>query len=103
MSIEEKQVALDKLNAKWIKKDLPLKAGATNPVPGEGNPNADIVFVGEGPGKAEDEQGRPFVGAACKFLTELIESIGLTREKVFIANIVKHAQSTCGATLRASS
>jgi len=47
------------------------------------------MFVGEGPGKNEDEQGRPFVGAAGKFLTELLESIGLKRTEVFITNIVK--------------
>jgi uracil-DNA glycosylase len=61
----------------------------TNAVPGEGPDNARIMFVGEGPGQNEDEQGRPFVGAAGKFLTELIESIGLKRTDVFITNIVK--------------
>jgi len=63
---------------------------ATNDVPGEGNPDAEVLFVGEGPGKDEDEQGRPFVGAAGKFLTELIESVGWTRGDVFIANLIKH-------------
>jgi DNA polymerase len=85
-----KQQQLDALNKEWAAKDLPLKAGATQAVPGEGNPDADILFVGEGPGKDEDEQGRPFVGAAGKFLTELIGSIGLKREEIFIANMVKH-------------
>jgi uracil-DNA glycosylase len=61
----------------------------TNAVPGEGPDDARIMFVGEGPGQNEDEQGRPFVGAAGKFLTELIESIGLKRTDVFITNIVK--------------
>ena len=60
-----------------------------NVVPGEGNHHAEIMFIGEGPGKNEDEQGRPFVGAAGKFLTELIESIDLTRDEVYIANVVK--------------
>ena len=60
-----------------------------NAVPGEGPIDAKIMFVGEGPGKNEDEQGRPFVGAAGKFLTELLESIGLKRSDVFITNIVK--------------
>jgi len=87
---KEKQQALEKLNAKWRRKDLPLKSVATNDVPGEGNPDADILFVGEGPGKDEDEQGRPFVGAAGKFLNELIESIGYRREDVYIANMIKH-------------
>lgn len=85
-----KQQQLDELNKEWIAKELPLKAVATQAVPGEGNPEAEILLVGEGPGKDEDEQGRPFVGAAGKFLTELIGSIGLKREDVFIANMVKH-------------
>ncbi len=62
----------------------------TQPVPGEGNPGAEIMFVGEAPGKNEDLQGRPFVGAAGKLLDELIASIGLSREDVFIGNVLKH-------------
>ena len=58
-------------------------------VPGEGNPNADIVFIGEGPGFYEDQQARPFVGAAGKFLDELLASIGLKRADVFICNVLK--------------
>lgn len=58
-------------------------------VPGEGPADAEIMFIGEGPGFHENEQGRPFVGAAGKFLDELIESINLKRSKVFIANVVK--------------
>jgi uracil-DNA glycosylase family 4 len=58
-------------------------------VPGEGPANADIVFIGEGPGFHENEQGRPFVGAAGRFLDELLESIHLKRSDVFITNIVK--------------
>lgn len=61
----------------------------TNPVPGEGNPDAEIMFIGEGPGKNEDLQGRPFVGAAGKLLDELIESIGMQRDDVFIGNVLK--------------
>ena len=60
-----------------------------NAVPGEGDPCARVVFVGEAPGFNEDLQGRPFVGAAGALLTELIESIGLRREEVFITNVVK--------------
>jgi uracil-DNA glycosylase family 4 len=60
-----------------------------NAVPGEGPPNADIVFIGEGPGFHENEQGRPFVGAAGKFLEELLANIGMKREQVFITNVVK--------------
>lgn len=67
----------------------PLYKGRTNTVPGEGAENADIMFIGEGPGRDEDSQGRPFVGAAGRFLTEMIESIGLKREDVYITNIVK--------------
>jgi len=58
-------------------------------VPGEGNSNADLLFVGEGPGRSEDEQGRPFVGSAGKVLSKLLDSIGLSREEVFITNVVK--------------
>ncbi|MEA2006753.1 MAG: uracil-DNA glycosylase [Patescibacteria group bacterium] len=66
-----------------------LSKGRIHVVPGEGSINAEIMFIGEGPGKNEDEQGRPFVGAAGKVLTELIKSIGLTRQEIYIANVVK--------------
>jgi uracil-DNA glycosylase family 4 len=59
------------------------------PVIGEGNHDASIMFIGEAPGLNEAKTGRPFCGAAGKFLTELIESIGLTREQVYITNVVK--------------
>ncbi|MDD4874100.1 MAG: uracil-DNA glycosylase [Dehalococcoidales bacterium] len=58
-------------------------------VPGEGAEDADIMFIGEAPGFYEDQQGRPFVGPAGKFLDELLASIGLNREKVYIANVIK--------------
>ena len=58
-------------------------------VPGEGPANAEIMFIGEGPGFYENEQGRPFVGQAGKFLDELLTGIGLKREQVFIGNVVK--------------
>ena len=58
-------------------------------VPGEGPANADYMFIGEGPGFHENEQGRPFVGAAGKFLEELLAGIGLSRDQVFIGNVVK--------------
>jgi len=61
----------------------------TNAVPGEGNPNARILFVGEGPGADEDAQGRPFVGRAGQLLDRVIEACGLKRSDVFIANILK--------------
>lgn len=61
----------------------------TNTVPGEGNPKAEIMFIGEGPGEQEDLKGRPFVGQAGKFLEEMLATIGLKREDVFIGNLVK--------------
>ena len=62
---------------------------ATNLVPGDGNPDAKVVFVGEAPGANEDKQGRPFVGAAGTLLDELLEHAGLVRDDVFITNVVK--------------
>ena len=62
---------------------------ATNLVPGEGNPDADVVLVGEAPGGSEDKQGRPFVGNAGRFLDRLLAEAGLEREDVFITNVVK--------------
>ena len=58
-------------------------------VPGEGSPGAEIMFIGEGPGFHEDQQGRPFVGAAGQLLTEMLRGIGLRREDVFITNVVR--------------
>jgi DNA polymerase len=67
----------------------PLHKGRKKAVPGEGPERAPIMFIGEGPGLNEDQQGKPFVGASGKFLTELIERAGLTRDEVFITNVVK--------------
>jgi len=66
-----------------------LAAARTQPVFGEGNPRADLVFVGEAPGYHEDIQGRPFVGRAGALLTDMIRAMGLSREDVFICNIIK--------------
>lgn len=66
-----------------------LRFGCTQVVPGEGNAETEIMFIGEGPGKKEDELGRPFVGAAGKFLDEMLLIINLKREDVYIANVVK--------------
>jgi uracil-DNA glycosylase family 4 len=66
-----------------------LHQGRTNAVPGEGPEDAAVMFIGEAPGFHEDRQGRPFVGAAGKFLNELLESINLKREEVYITNVVK--------------
>ena len=68
----------------------PLHASATNPVPGEGNPDANLMIVGEAPGANEDATGRPFVGAAGQLLTKILEAINLRREDVFICNVLKH-------------
>ncbi len=69
--------------------DCVLHQGRTNGVPGEGPADAELMFIGEGPGYQEDRQGRPFVGPAGQFLDELLASIRLTRREVFIANMVK--------------
>jgi len=69
--------------------DCELGLGRKNAVPGEGSPNADLMIIGEGPGAQEDLLGRPFVGRAGQFLDELLAYIGLKREDVFIANMVK--------------
>ena len=82
---------LEELNQKWIEKcTCKLKGSCTNSVPGEGSADADILFIGEAPGKKEDEQGKPFVGAAGKFLAEMLEKISLTREDVYITNVLKY-------------
>lgn len=69
--------------------DCELGRGRKNAVPGEGSPDADLMIIGEGPGAQEDLLGRPFVGRAGQFLDELLGYIGLKREDVFIANMVK--------------
>ena len=66
-----------------------LSSTRINAVPGEGSKNADIVFIGEGPGFHEDKRGIPFVGPAGRFLDELLASIGLSRNDVYITNVVK--------------
>ena len=69
--------------------DCPLSQSRTNAVPGEGPDEADLMFIGEGPGFHEDRQGRPFVGPAGQFLDGLLASIGTNRRQVFIANMIK--------------
>ena len=66
-----------------------LAQGRTKAVPGEGNTNAVVMFVGEGPGQDEDRQGRPFVGRSGKFLTEMLTQVGIDRKDVYITNVVK--------------
>lgn len=69
-------------------KTLPLRKGATNLVFGEGSPDCEVMFIGEGPGYWEDKKGRPFVGNAGAFLNQLLLSAGFRREEVFITNVV---------------
>jgi DNA polymerase len=69
--------------------DCKLHLSRKNAVPGEGPADSDLMFIGEGPGFHENEQGRPFVGAAGRFLEELLAGIGMKREDVFICNVVK--------------
>ena len=76
-------------DAVWACRRCELAEGRTNAVPGFGNASARIMLVGEAPGRNEDLQGKPFVGAAGKYLTELLGYAGLTREEVFIANVLK--------------
>ena len=87
----DKKQELEDLHKKWKEKcQCELKKTATQAVPGNGNPDADIVFIGEAPGKKEDELGIPFVGAAGKFLDEMLGLINLNREDIYITNIVKY-------------
>lgn len=87
----DKAEELKKIHERWFGKcGCELKKTATQPVPGDGNPNSEIIFIGEAPGKDEDKQGRPFVGAAGKFLAEMLEIIKLKREEIYITNIVKY-------------
>lgn len=96
--------SLDEINQYWNEHcACALKESATQAVFGNGNPHAEVVFIGEAPGKKEDETGVPFVGAAGKFLGEMLESIGMTRRAsadgarhdfaksdIYITNIVKY-------------
>lgn len=87
-----KQKLLDELEARLLADKVcpELAKQATNLVFGEGAPDAQIVFIGEAPGKNEDLQGRPFIGAAGKFLNEMLEGIGLERKDVYITSILKY-------------
>lgn len=89
MATKEQQLSAIAQRIQSRELDIEIAQQCVTPVPGEGDPEADIVFVGEAPGAQEDKAGRPFVGASGKFLGEMLGSIGLTREDVFITNIVK--------------
>src|SRR4051812_25521067 len=86
------QQLLDELRATIEATDITpeLKQQATQLVFGDGNPEAAIVFIGEAPGKNEDLQGVPFIGAAGKFLSEMLDGINLKRQDIYITNIVKY-------------
>jgi uracil-DNA glycosylase family 4 len=90
--MNSKQTQLDQLAADIRDKNVcpELASQATNLVMGDGNLDSDIVFIGEAPGKNEDIQGLPFVGAAGKFLNEMLAAAGLERKDVYITNIVKY-------------
>lgn len=92
MTDEDKQALLDRVKKEILDKNIcpELAAQAKNLVMGDGNIHADIVFIGEAPGKNEDEQGLPFVGAAGKFLNEMLAQAGMQRSDVYITNIVKY-------------
>jgi uracil-DNA glycosylase len=87
-----KQVRLDRIQQQIVDEHVcpELATTATHMVFGAGNPDAAVVFIGEAPGKNEDLQGLPFVGAAGRFLDEMLDSIGMQRSDVYITNIVKY-------------
>lgn len=87
-----KQSQLNTLKQEILDKNIGanLSTTATQLVFGDGNPDAKILFIGEAPGKQEDEQGLPFVGASGKFLNEMLATVGLERKDVYITNIVKY-------------
>ncbi len=83
--------SLKEINTFWQENcTCELKNTATRAVFGDGNPKAQVVFIGEAPGKKEDETGVPFVGAAGKFLSEMLASIKMSRSDIYITNIVKY-------------
>lgn len=88
----KKRALLEQIMADIVSNNIcpDLAREATNLVLGEGDLNADIVFIGEAPGKKEDESGRPFVGTSGKFLNEMLDAIGLSRDDIYITNIVKY-------------
>lgn len=91
MNKEEKESALNTLNSAMAEEcPCELRHSAKHVVPGIGSANADILFIGEAPGKKEDETGEPFVGAAGKFLNEMLGSVGLSRDDIYITNVVKY-------------
>lgn len=89
-TLEERHAKLKEIGDEIRQCELcPLHSGRTNAVPGSGRADADILFIGEAPGYHEDQQGLPFVGASGKYLDQLLAGIGLSRQEVFITNVVK--------------
>lgn len=89
--MKSKREQLDELNKYWKENcACELRKTATQAVFGDGSAESEIVFIGEAPGKNEDKEGVPFVGAAGKFLNEMLEGIGKKREDIYITNIVKY-------------
>ena len=90
--MKKKEILLEQIKADIIQKNIcpDLAREAKNLVMGDGSINAEIVLIGEAPGKNEDEQGLPFVGAAGKFLNEMLASVDIQRSDVYITNIVKY-------------
>lgn len=89
--MKSKREQLDELNIYWQENcTCKLRKTAKQAVFGDGNAESEIVFIGEAPGKKEDEEGKPFIGAAGKFLAEMLEDIGMKREDIYITNIVKY-------------
>ncbi len=89
--MKPKREQLDKLNTYWQENcTCKLKKTAIQAVCGNGNAESQIVFIGEAPGKKEDEGGKPFVGAAGKFLDEMLDKIKMERKNIYITNIVKY-------------
>ena len=90
MDFSQRKAELDSIRTKVLSCQLcRLSKTRTNAVPGEGNYSAEVMFIGEGPGASEDEEGIPFCGASGKFLNEMLESINLDRSQVFVTNTVK--------------
>jgi len=91
MSLDQKAAALDEMDLNEIRGCVkcPLCENRTQTVLGEGDPDADLVFIGEGPGEEEDRTGRPFVGRAGELLTKMLHAMGLRREEVYICNLLK--------------
>jgi len=89
--MRSKKEQLDKLNKYWEENcQCSLKKTAKQAVFGDGNAESQIIFIGEAPGKKEDEGGKPFIGAAGKFFTEMLKGIKMKREDIYITNIVKY-------------